>query len=179
MAKTQGRNPMAGRHAVGGTTARPGTPRSGQGARASSGNTPRTGYNPQTSSRPAMRPQAPVLSNQAETSRTAQRMIPRPPMPFENPQGSVNVPAPTHRGFRSTGNPKELNYQKTEVGCANTSLSASEMAAVGYGPNDTKGTWSLISGHATKNNQRQAGKPGKSNQGTSARENSRVRQTGY
>jgi hypothetical protein len=53
------------------------------------------------------------------------------------------------------------------------------MAAFGYGPNDTKGTWSLISGHATKSNQRQSGRPGNRSTGTSARENARVRQTGY
>ena len=176
--KTKGRNPMAGRHSVGGQTARTGSIRGGHSEPASNKGGGITGVSRSSPIRTQV-PRAPVLSNQAETSRTAQRIIPRPPMPFENPMGSLNVPAPTHRSYRSDGNPRELRDQKSNVGCANTSLTADEMAAVGYGPNDTKGTWSLISGHATKNNQRQAGKPGKSNQGTSARENARVRQTGY
>ena len=65
MANKQGRNPMAGRHAVGGTTARPGGMRGGQGAHIANG--VGTGHNQQTASRPAMRPEAPALSNQAET----------------------------------------------------------------------------------------------------------------
>jgi len=178
VANKQGRNPMAGRHAVGGQTARPGNIRGGQGEPAGNKGGGITGVSRSSPIRTQV-PRPPVLSNQAETSRTAQRMIPRPPMPFENPMGSVNVPAPTHRGYRSTGHPKELIDKKTNVGCANTSLTADEMAAIGYGPNDTKGTWSLISGHATKNNPRQAGRPGNASRNTSARENARVRQTGY
>jgi|SRR5579872_3444861 len=178
MKKTQGRNPNIGRHATGQQTARTGSIRGGQSEPAGNKGGGITGVSRSSPIR-SQAPRAPVLSNQAETSKTAQRIIPRPPMPFENPMGSLNVSAPTHPAYRSTGNPKELNYKKSNVGCANTSLTAEEMRAVGYEPNDTKGTWSLISGHATKNNQRQAGRPGNTSRGTSARENARVRQTGY
>jgi hypothetical protein len=167
----QGRNPMAGRHAVGGTTARPGSIRGGQAE--PSGN--KGGGITGSSTR--MQPRPPVLTDAAHTSRDAERIIPRPPMPFENPQGSLNVPAPTHRQFRSTGNPKELIDRSSSASIhGGTSLSADEMAAVGYGPNDTKGTWSIISGQATKNNQRQAGRPGNVNSNTSKRDNARMRQ---
>ena len=170
----KGRDPMKGRHAVGQQTARPGSIPRGQGARTANG--VGTGYNQQTASKSAMRPKAPVLTNQATTSEGAQRTVRRPPMPFADPQGSLNVPAPRSRDYRSDGSPSELRDRPKHVGCANTSLSAEEAAAVGYDPSDTKGTWSLISGHATKNNPRQAGKPGSRNSNTSARENSRMRQ---
>jgi len=173
VANKQGRNPMAGRHAVGGQTARPGSIRGGQSEPASNKGGGITG------SRTNMVPREPVLSNQAETSRDIAKRILRAPQPFTNTGGAATLPAPTHRGYRSTGDPKELIDKKTNVGCANTSLTADEMAAIGYGPNDTKGTWSLISGHATKNNQRQSGRPGNTSRNTSARENARVRQTGY
>jgi hypothetical protein len=105
-------------------------------------------------------------------------------MPFENPYGSKNVPAPANRTGRFSGNnategrTRFLQHSSASVH-SGTSLSREEMAAIGYEPNDTKGTWSLISGNATKNNQRQAGRPGNVNKGTSAKENSRMRQTGY
>src|SRR5258708_10542108 len=101
----------AGRHSAGAPTGRPGKVRSGQGARASSGSTPRTGYNPQSASRPAMRPAAPILTDQARTSNDAQRKIMRPPMPFADAQQGSLQKVPTQKDFRSTGNPKELNYE--------------------------------------------------------------------
>ena len=115
-------------------------------------------------------------------------------MPFENPQGTVNTPAPVHPYFNSNkkdgnvyydkGSPINPNqkaggYAVKEVGCGNTSLSAEEMAAIGYGPKDTTSSESIISGRPTRNTERQAGKPGTKNTNTSGRENARVRQTGY
>jgi hypothetical protein len=116
------------------------------------------------------------LFNAADTSRDAQKLIKRPPSPLDNPYGAKNIPAPTQKDFRSTGSPSELRDRPKSIGCANTTLSAEEMAAVGYAPSATKGTWSLISGQPTRGNQRQAGKPGSRNSNTSARENSRMRQ---
>lgn len=175
MAKKQGRNPMAGRHAVGQQTARPGSIRGGQSEP--------IGNRPITSSRPAMRPQTPVLGNQAETSRTAQRMVLRPPMPFANPGETVNVPAPAHKTFkqgisyenRSAVNAKPQSYG-THVGCANTSTTDDMLAAVGE-RRVPKGYHPLISGNPL-GGRKQSGRPGTSSKGTSGRENARVRQRG-
>jgi hypothetical protein len=123
-----------------------------------------------------MRPQPGVLADQRETSSDLQRRLVKSPQPFTNDGGAATLNAPTNPSFRSSGSPSELRDKPKSVGCANTSLSAEEMAAVGYDPGATKGTWSLISGHPTKNNQRQAGRPGKVNAGTTSRENSRMRQ---
>jgi hypothetical protein len=170
-------NTMKGRHGVGGQTARPGNIRGGQGAHVANG--VGTGHNQQTASRPAMRPQAPVLSNQAETSRTAQRMIPRPPMPFENPMGPVNLPAPAHSQFRSDGNAKESQKRYGGASSASihsgTSLSRDEMAAIGYGPKDTQSSNPIISGYPG-GMKRQSGMPRTNSKRASGRDNARVRQ---
>jgi hypothetical protein len=125
-----------------------------------------------------MRPAAPILTDQARTSSDAQRKIARPPMPFADAQQGSLQRVPTQKDFRSTGNPKELNYEiSTKHSIHNgTKMSADMMAAVGYGPSDTMSTESIISGNPTRNNQRRAGKPGSRNSNTSARENSRMRQ---
>ena len=74
--------------------ARPGSTPGGQAEPA--GNSPITGVSRSSPSR-INAPRPSVLTNQARTSDGAQRIIPRPPMPFENPRGSVNVPAPTKK----------------------------------------------------------------------------------
>jgi len=178
--KTPGHNVTtnAARHATGQNLANVGAKRGGQSE--PSGNRPITGVSRSSPIR-TQAPRPPVLTDQARTSAGAQRIIPRPPMPFENPQGSVNVPAPTNRTERFSGNnategrTRFLRSSSASIH-SGTSLSREEMAAVGYDPDATKGTWSLISGHATKNSPRQAGRPGKVNAGTSSRENSRMRQ---
>lgn len=172
-----GRNPNIGIHGRGSPTGNAGMIRGGQSVSA----------RPITASRPAMRPRPPVLTDAADTSRDAQKLVRRPPEPFDNPYGAKNVPAPSNRNYsQKAGLPGKGIYgtsrggsEISNVGVGNTSLSAAEMAAIGYGPNDTKGTWSIISGQPTRGNQRQAGMPGKTNRGTSAKENARVRQTGY
>jgi hypothetical protein len=121
------------------------------------------GNQPITASRTAMRPRPPVLANQADTSNDAQKMVRRPPEPFADPQGQLNVP-PGRLNYKTLGipyevqsrGPKPQSYGKL-VGVANTSLSASEMAAVGYSPNATKSNSSIISGNPTRNAQRRTG----------------------
>lgn len=177
----------SGRHYTGGKLARPGSIRGGQGAHAAHG--VGTGYNQKTgvsASSPSrtMAPRPPVLTDQARTSAGAQRIIQRPSMPFENPYGPKNVPAPASQTERFSGNnategrTRFLQHSSASVH-SGTSLSREEMAAIGYEPNDTKGDWSLISGQPTRGNQRQAGQPGtNTNRKTSSRENSRMRQAG-
>lgn len=108
-----------------------------------------------------MRPRPPVLSDAAHTSSDSQKEIRRPPMPFADPQGALNVPAPANRTERFSGNNategRTRFLRSSKVGCANTSLSADEMAAIGYGPNDTKSSNPIISGRPTQNQQRKMG----------------------
>ncbi len=176
MAKKQKGNFIPGRHAVGGQLARPGTPRGGQSAP--------VGNRPITASRPEHRPRPPVLFDAADTSRDAQKLIVRPPQPLDNPYGAKNVPAPANRNYSQKAGLPARNLhggaahggsEITQVGCGNTSLSKDEMAAVGYGPNETKGSWSIISGQPT-GGKKQSGRPGSSSRGTSGAENRRVRQ---
>jgi hypothetical protein len=117
---------------------------------------PRAGFNPKTAARPAMQPRTPVRSS-PETSSDTERQIRQPAQPFANPQGTVNLPAPTHPGFRSTGGPKELVDKFKDVGCKDTSTTDEMMAAVGYSPSATKSTNPIISGYPTRNNQRRTG----------------------
>jgi hypothetical protein len=164
------RTTESGRHFKGTPIGRPGSIRGGQAEPAGNKG---GGI---TASRPAMRPQPGVLADQAETSSDLQRRLTRSPQPFTNDGGAATMKPPAHPDYRSSGSPSELRDRPKSVGCANTSLSSEEMAAIGYDPGATKGDWSIISGHATKNNQRQAGRPGKTNQSTSAKENARMRQ---
>jgi hypothetical protein len=180
----------AGMHGSGQRTARAGSIRSGQGARRANG--VGTGYNQQSASRPAMRPAPPVLSDAAHTSRDAQKIVRRPAMPFADPQGSLNTPAPTSNYVNTRkskdnvyydgGSPvnplqKAGGYSVKEVGCGNTSLSKEEMAAIGYGAKDTTSSDPIISGHPTRNAQRQSGTPGTRSKNASRREQAAVRQS--
>ena len=171
----------AGRHSVGQKTARPGSIRPGQG---SSGSVVGTGVNAKTGvsrSSPSrtMQPRPGVLANQADTSRDLmKRLTGKAPQPFTNEGGAATMKVPTHPLFRSTGAAKELNYEISNRHSIHngTKMSAEMMAAVGYGPNDTMSSESIISGNPTRGNRRQAGKPGSRNSNTSARDNSRMRQ---
>ena len=180
-------NTMVGRHGVGGQTARPGGIRGGQAEPAGNKGGGITGVSPASPSR-SMKARPPVLTDQARTSAGAQRIIPRPPMPFENPHGSANVPAPANRNFQKaqTASLPSKGMYGTAKGGNNVSevsiLKGTEttpdmLAAVGE-PAKPKGYNSIISGYPTKP-ARQVGRPGNSNTGTSRRENARMRQTGY
>lgn len=59
---------------------------------------------PITGSRTAMQSRKPVLANQAQTSRDAQKIVRRPPAPFDNPTGGLKTP---------TG---RLNYKSLGIG---------------------------------------------------------------
>jgi hypothetical protein len=172
VAKKQGRNPMAGRHAVGQQLARPGSIRSGQSVSA----------RPITASRAAMRPEPGVLANQAETSRDLQQRIDRNPQPFIK-GGAATLPAPPNRNYsQKAGLPAKGIFgtshggsEITHLGCANTETTDDMLAAVGE-PRKPKGYNSIISGHPG-GIKKQAGRPGNPSRGTSAKENARLRQT--
>jgi hypothetical protein len=170
----KGRNPMIGRHAVGGQLARPGSIRSGQSVSA----------RPITASRSDMRPRAPVLANQAETSRDLQRRISgQSPQPFTDRGGAATLPAPANRNYsQKAGLPAKGIFgtshggsEITHLGCANTETTDDMLAAVGE-PRKPKGYNSIISGHPG-GIKKQAGRPGNPSRGTSAKENARLRQT--
>lgn len=62
---------------------------------------------PITGTNTAMRPTANVLSNAADTSRDAQKLVRQPPMPFQNPDNQLNTKAGTGApGGISTLEPK-------------------------------------------------------------------------
>jgi hypothetical protein len=111
---------------------------------------------PITGSRAAMKSRKPVLSDAAHPSRDAQRIVPRPPMPFENPQGSVNVPALANRAERFSGNnategrTRWLRSSSASIR-SGSSLTADQADAIGYGVNDTKSSNPIISGRPLQN----------------------------
>ena len=166
-------NTMKGRHAVGGKTARPGSIRGGQSEPAGNKGGGITG------SSTRMQPRPPVLTDQ-NTSAAVQRIIPRPPMPFENPQGSLNVPAPAHSQFRSDGNARESQKRYGGSSSASihssTSLTADEQRSIGGGMPSARGQHSVISGFPTSGGRRQAGMPGTNSKRASGRDNARMRQ---
>lgn len=115
------------------------------------------------------RPRPPVLTDAAATSRDAQNIVSRPPTPFDNPYGSANVPAPPNRNFsrdqiaglpsRRGTSPSAQGGQATRDYSVHkgTSLSADEMAAIGYSASDTRTGNPIVSGRPTQNNTRRAG----------------------
>ena len=130
-----------------------------------------------------MQPRPGVLANQADTSRDLQRRLTgKAPQPFTNEGGAATLQPPTHPAYRSTGNPKELNYEistKHSV-CKPYSLSAEEKAAIGEDDSTFPGGYNgPLNNGFRGSGARQAGKPGSRNSNTSSRENSRMRQTGY
>ncbi|MGO9590673.1 MAG: hypothetical protein ACLP3K_11600 [Candidatus Acidiferrales bacterium] len=121
-----------------------------------------------------MRPRSPVLSDAADTSRDAERQILQPPQPFANPYGTVNVPAPTNQNFQRAqraGLPATGRYGTSKGGYvvssasvhSGTRTSADEMAAVGYGPKDTRSDNPLISGFPIPGAARRTGPDGQPN----------------
>src|SRR4051794_13419316 len=133
--------------------------------------TPRTGFNPQTASTSAMHPRASVLTDANTPSRDIQRLVSRPAMPFENPQGSLNTPAAASQKFRSInpyGTPAaglkpgaaSRADNITNIGCGNTETSDDMMAAIGYAPKSTRSSNPIISGHPAGSSARRSGPAG-------------------
>jgi len=129
---------------------------------------PRTGFNPLSGARAYGRsqnqPRPPVLTDQARTSVGAQKQILQTPAPFSKRMGGAQ--APTGRidnkkigDFFERARPVNAQPQSIgkRAGVANTSLSASEMAAIGYGPKDTRSSNPIISGFPTRNQSRRTG----------------------
>jgi hypothetical protein len=168
-------NPNVGTHGSGGQLARPGAIGGSQAE-------PR-GNRPITASRSAMRPQPGVLANQAETSKDLQERIDRNPQPFIK-QGAATLPAPSNTTFKqgisyervTPVNAKTQSYG-THIGCGNTATTDDMLADVGE-PRLPKG-YNEINNYRGSAGKKQAGRPGNSSKGTSAKENRRVRQTGY
>lgn len=93
---------------------------------------------PVTGTNTAMKPKAPVLASQADTSRTAQQQILTPPAPFSNPN-SVAQSAP---GTKASGGVSTLE-PKIASGLQHSSPGARALpqgGAVGYSkqPNQSK-----------------------------------------
>lgn len=107
-----------------------------------------------------------VLSDASRTSRDAQQFVKASPSPMQNKQGPMNISAPVHRYFDSNNRKSvyfdkgtALNPLKKAGGFSATNFSirkgtthsASEMAAVGYGPRATMSrNNSLITGYPTR-----------------------------
>ena len=165
-----------GSHGAGGQLARPGT----IAAVSAIGR-----KRPITASRNPQRPVAPVRSD-AETSSNIERIISRPENQLSNPYGVVRVPAPANqtnqrtqvaglpaKGIYGTGHG---GYNVTNVGCGNTQTTKEALAATG----DTlPGGYNSINNFRGSGSKRQAGRPGNPSRNTSAKENARMRQTGY
>ncbi|MGA8872474.1 MAG: hypothetical protein WB460_15105 [Candidatus Acidiferrales bacterium] len=134
---------------------------------------PRTNV-PITGAKPENRPAPNVLTNAADTSRDAEKLISRPPSPFANPYGVVNVPAPSNDNFRryqTAGLPAKERYGTPRGGYnvtdasvhSSTRTTKDEMAAVGYGENDTRSDNSIISGYPIPGAARRTGPDGQPN----------------
>jgi len=109
-------------------------------------------------------PTRPVPSNAADTSRDSMRQIRQSGEPHSNPHGARQTPTgrinnralgiPFER--QAPVNAKPQSYGKL-AGVANTSLSAAEMAAVGYSPTATRSANPIISGYPTRGQRRTVG----------------------
>jgi hypothetical protein len=109
------------------------------------------------------KPKTPVLTNQATTSAGAERVVRQSPQISGNRYGIASVPAGVHEGFSKAQRPygsTSSNLKPRPWGAAQphvdhsihkgTSLSAAEMAAVGYTANATRGKNPIHSGHPTR-----------------------------
>jgi len=127
--------------------------------------------NPITGARPEERPRPPVLTDAADTSRDAQRIVDRPSMPMENPYGPKNVPAPPNRNFardQLAGLPSNRGTRPSAQGGQaataysvhnDTSLDAEQMAAIGESKATMpKANSSVHSGYPTRGNARKVGR---------------------
>lgn len=128
----KGRNPMAGRHAVGGQLARPGTIRGGQAEP--------VGNSSHTASRPSVSMKRPYVPDAKDTSLDAERMIAEAPTPFKNKMTAAQMPvgrmpsgvAHPYGLPAKTLSPKTAGARiEQHVGCANTETSDDMLAAVG------------------------------------------------
>jgi len=170
--KTPGHNVTtnAARHATGQQLARVGNQRGGQSEPASN--------KVQTGARPEMTPRPSIRADQAQTSRDAEARLLAAPQPFTYDGAAATAPTGRHDGstegvrynVAAGVNAKPQTY-------GSPVMSEKEMMeAVGYSSGATKSSNPIITGQPTKNNQRQAGKPGSRNANTSGRENNRMRQ---
>jgi hypothetical protein len=125
------------------------------------------------------RPTPNVLSDAAATSRDAQKLVRASPAPFQNRQGSMNIPAPTHPSFRA--NP-QFSKDLLKYGATGRSVSVRNAPTVNLGavgePRLPKGYNPIISGFPTRGATRTAGQIS-TNRGptANAKEVKRIRQT--
>ena len=113
---------------------------------------PRTRQVPITGARPKYGPTPNVLTNAADTSRDAQRIVSQPPSPFQNPYGTVNAPAPANRNAEHPYGLPAKSLSPASAGAQNKSnlMSDDEMMKIaGYEPTATKSSNPIISGYAT------------------------------
>jgi hypothetical protein len=113
----KGRDPMKGRHAVGTQKTSVGKWPGSSAEPASNKGGGITGVSRSSLSR-TQQPKPPVLSDAAHTSSDAQKKVLRPPEPFENPIGELNVransgPRGAKPGGESTANPKGVYAGKS------------------------------------------------------------------
>lgn len=117
-----GRDPMKGRHNVGGRTGSAGKIRGGQPEPAS--NKVKTGTNTQTSKK------KPLVPNAADTSANAQTMIQEAPAPFKNKMTAAQMPVGTGaRGAVPGQEPKNIYAGKSGSAVGQSNPGG---AAVGY-----------------------------------------------
>lgn len=117
---------------------------------------------PISGSAPQFKRKAPVLTNQATTSAGAQRIVKRPPQIFADPQGSLNVPAPTNASNRANQNfaKDAMRFGGTGRAVSVRNMADPDFRAVGYAPGATKPKAygaSIISGYPTRGNAQRVG----------------------
>jgi hypothetical protein len=105
---------------------------------------------------------APRSQVRTETSRNTEKQIKMPQQPFANARGAAKAPAPTNRNFakaQTAGRPAANLHGGSSRAAHNitnhsihngTTLSADQMAALGYKPNATKGINPIHSGFPTR-----------------------------
>ncbi len=177
-----GRDPLAGRHSVGARIADAGTFRDGQEATRANG--VGTGYNQKTGAAAdspirSMAPRPSIRANQAETSKDLEERLQANPQPF------------TYEGGAATLLPGSVKFAEVGIGYEYISEPDAPLSKRGYGVepmskqemSDAVGGGMPTTGYNPVNNgfqsgpaPRQAGTPGRSNQNTSSRDNSRMRQ---
>jgi hypothetical protein len=164
----------AGRHSSGQSLANVGAQRGGQGE--PGGNRPITGVSPSSPIR-SMAPRPSIPANQVETSKDLEARLRANPQPFTYEGGAATL-----RTDRHDGSTEGVHYNvMAPVNARPQSygspvMSKQEMSDAVGGGMPTTGYNAINSGFPTRGNERQAGRPGKVNAGTSSRDNSRMRQ---
>jgi hypothetical protein len=123
-----------------------------------------------------MVPRPSIQADQAQTSKDLEARIRANPQPFTYEGGAATLRTDRHDGstegihynVMAPVNAKPQSY-------GSPVMSDKEMLAA-TGDSKPGGYNSINSGFPTRGNERQAGRPGKVNAGTSSRENSRMRQ---